>query len=163
MAQVIRSAPVHDVVVIGSGAGGGTVTKVLADLGINVTLLEAGPNLNPGRDFKEHMWPYQVPHRGAGEHGEIYFGKRPYAFGYFGAPAGDWQLAGEPYTVAPGSQFMWYRSRIVGGRTNHYGRFSFRFADYDFAPYSRDADGDVVNSGADDQVWPSHDAPARRT
>ena len=25
---------VHDVVIIGSGAGGGTVTKVLADMGI---------------------------------------------------------------------------------------------------------------------------------
>ena len=32
MAQVTSSATVHDVVVIGSGAGGGTVTKVLADL-----------------------------------------------------------------------------------------------------------------------------------
>ena len=71
MAQVTRSAPVNDVVVIGSGAGGGTVTKVLADLGVNVTLLEAGPMLNPARDYKEHMWPYQVPHRGAGEHGEV--------------------------------------------------------------------------------------------
>jgi hypothetical protein len=33
MPQVARSSPVYDVVVIGSGAGGGTVTKVLADLG----------------------------------------------------------------------------------------------------------------------------------
>ena len=30
---------------------------------------------------------------------------------------------------------------ILGGRTNHYGRFSFRFADYDFKPYSRDGLG----------------------
>ena len=41
-----QSATVHDVVVIGSGAGGGTVTKVLADLGVSVLLLEAGPMLN---------------------------------------------------------------------------------------------------------------------
>ena len=34
---------VHDVVIIGSGAGGGTVTKVLADMGIKVLLMEAGP------------------------------------------------------------------------------------------------------------------------
>jgi choline dehydrogenase-like flavoprotein len=38
MFQIIRPSPVADVVVIGSGAGGGTVTKVLADLGVNVTL-----------------------------------------------------------------------------------------------------------------------------
>jgi hypothetical protein len=36
MLQVIRDAPVHDVIVIGSGAGGGTVTKVLADLAVSV-------------------------------------------------------------------------------------------------------------------------------
>ena len=70
MPQVSRSAPRADVVIIGSGAGGGTVTKVLADLGMNVTLLEAGPMLHPETDFKEHKWPYDYPHRGSGE-GEI--------------------------------------------------------------------------------------------
>ncbi len=139
--QVTRSAPVYDVVIIGSGAGGGTMVQVLTKLGINVALLEAGPMLNPARDFKEHMWPYQVPHRGAGENGSFYLGESPYSFGYFAASFGGWDLEGEPYTVAPGSQFRWFRSRILGGRTNHYGRFSFRFADYDFKSYSRDGLG----------------------
>ena len=139
--QVMRSAPVSDVVIVGSGAGGGTMVQVLTKLGINVTLLEAGPMLNPARDFKEHMWPYQVPHRGAGEDGSFYTGRDPYSFGYFNASFGGWELQGEPYTVAPGSQFRWFRSRILGGRTNHYGRFSFRFADYDFKPYTRDGLG----------------------
>ena len=40
MLQVQRSPEVHDVVVIGSGAGGGTTIKVLTDLGINVTLID---------------------------------------------------------------------------------------------------------------------------
>jgi choline dehydrogenase-like flavoprotein len=141
MLQISRSSPVYDVVVIGSGAGGGTVTKVLADLGVSVALLEAGPMLNPAKDFKEHEWPYQVPHRGVGEGGAGYFGKSPWAFGYFTATNGNWQLEGEPYTVAPGSKFQWFRSRIVGGRTNHYGRISLRFADYDFTPYTRDGLG----------------------
>lgn len=88
MLQVQRSPQVHDVVVIGSGAGGGTVVKVLTDLGINVTLLEAGPMLNPAKDFKEHVWPHEVDHRGAGPHGELYFGKSPWPFGYFQAPNG---------------------------------------------------------------------------
>src|ERR1017187_8855079 len=139
--QVIRSAPVFDVVVIGSGAGGGTMVQVLTQLGVNVALLEAGPMLNPARDFKEHMWPYQVPHRGAGDDGSFYLGNDPYSFGYFSASFGGWELHGEPYTVAPGSQFRWFRPRMLGGRTNHYGRFSFRFADYDFKPYSRDGLG----------------------
>jgi choline dehydrogenase-like flavoprotein len=140
MPQVIRSAKPADVVVIGSGAGGGTVTKVLADMGVKVTLLEAGPMLNPAKDFKEHMWPYQVPHRGAGDDGRYYFGKG-YPFGYFLAPNGYWDIPGEPYSSAPGSEFRWFRSRILGGRTNHYGRITLRFADYDFKPYSRDGLG----------------------
>lgn len=136
----MRNAPVADVVIIGSGAGGGTVTKVLADLGVNVTLLEAGPMLHPETDFKEHKWPYEYPHRGSGDGGASYFGHgRP--FGFFSAHAGGWQLDGEPYTVADGSKFQWFRSRIVGGRTNHYGRISLRYADYDLKPYSRDGIG----------------------
>src|SRR6476659_6031506 len=132
MLQIIRSPQVFDVVVIGSGAGGGTAVKVLTDRGLNVALLEAGPMLNPAKDFKEHLLPYQVAHRGAGPHAEMYFGRQQW--GYFAAPNGYWDIAGEPYTVAEGSQWRWFRSRILGGRTNHYGRISLRFSDYDFQP-----------------------------
>ena len=138
MAQVPSSQTVHDVVVIGSGAGGGTVTKVLADLGISVLLMEAGPMLNMG-ELKEHMWPYQAPNRGAGPRGQAYTGG-PTGFTY-SATYGGAQLEGEPYTVAPGSEFSWFRSRILGGRTNHYGRVTLRFADYDFKPRSTDGLG----------------------
>lgn len=138
MPQVVRKSPEHDVVVIGSGAGGGTVTKVLADMGISVLLLEAGPMVDPAKDFKEHLWPWQVPHRGAGPHAEGYFGRSPYDFAAF---FGGFEIDGEPYTVAEGSEFSWFRSRVVGGRTNHWARIALRFADYDFTPYSRDGLG----------------------
>src|SRR5215469_99659 len=130
MLQVQRSPEVHEVVVIGSGAGGGTAVKVLTDRGINVTLLEAGPMLNPAKDFKEHVWPYQVDHRGAAAAAEMDFGRQQW--GYFAAPNGYWDVPGEPYTVAPDNKWHWFRSRILGGRTNHYGRISLRFSDYDF-------------------------------
>ena len=138
MAQVPSTSTVHDVVVVGSGAGGGTVTKVLADLGISVLLLEAGPMLQM-TDLKEHMWPYQVPHRGAGARGQAYTGG-PTGFTYSATYGGN-QLEGEPYTVAPGSDFSWFRSRILGGRTNHYGRVTLRMADYDFKPKTTDGLG----------------------
>jgi choline dehydrogenase-like flavoprotein len=141
MFQVQRSPEVHDVVVIGSGAGGGTTIKVLTDLGVNVTLIEAGPMLNPAKDFKEHVWPWEVDHRGVGPNAENYFGKNIYPFGYFQAPNGYWDVPGEPFTIAEGSDFKWFRSRILGGRTNHYGRISLRFADYDFKPYDFDGLG----------------------
>jgi choline dehydrogenase-like flavoprotein len=132
--QVTRSPRVYDVVVIGSGAGGGTAVKVLTERGLNVALLEAGPMLNPDRDFKEHVLPNQVDHRGAWPHAELYFGRSPRAFGFFTAPNGNWSLPGEPYSMAPGTDWRWFRSRILGGRTNHYGRISLRFSDYDFQP-----------------------------
>ena len=139
MLQIVRSPQNYDVVIVGSGAGGGTAVKVLTDLGLHVALLEAGPMLNPQKDFKEHMTPTDVWHRGAGDHAELYFGRQQW--GYFSAPNGYWDVPGEPYTVAPDSEWRWFRSRILGGRTNHYGRISLRFSDYDFKPYSTDGLG----------------------
>ncbi len=141
MPSVQSRTEVPDVVVIGSGAGGATVAHVLTGLGIRVTLLEAGPMLDPYAEFKEHHWPYDYDHRGADEGGRGYFG-RGKPFGFFTTTSGGWELDGEPYTVADDTEdFWWFRSRIVGGRTNHYGRISLRFSDYDFNPRDRDGLG----------------------
>ena len=137
MPQVIRSPKVYDVCIIGSGAAGGTAAKVLTEGGLNVVMLEAGPPLHPETDYKEHVWPYQLPHRGAGVGG-----KAMADFSEFLAPNGSWDIEGEPYTNAPSSRFRWFRSRIVGGRTNHWGRIALRFAPVDFKSRSSDGMGD---------------------
>src|SRR6202161_2807571 len=136
MSQVIRSPKMYDVCVIGSGAGGGTAAKILTEGGLSVVLLEAGPPVYPEKDFKMLMWPYELPHRGIGVGGHA-----AENFGEFLAPNGAWEIAGEPYTSAPGSDFHWFRSRIVGGRTNHWGRIALRFAPIDFRSYTRDGLG----------------------
>ena len=137
MAQVIRSPKTYDVCVIGSGAGGGMAAKVLTEGGLNVVMLEAGPQVYPDKDFKMLMWPYELPHRGAG-----IGGRASENFGEFLAPNGAWEIEGEPYTSAPGANFQWFRSRIVGGRTNHWGRIALRFAPVDFRSKTRDGLGD---------------------
>ena len=137
MLQVMRSSKMYDACVIGSGAGGGMAAKILTEGGLSVAMLEAGPPVNPEKDFKMLAWPYEFPHRGAGVGG--------YArenFGEFLAPNGAWRIDGEPYTSAPGANFQWFRSRIVGGRTNHWGRIALRFAPIDFTSGTRDGLGD---------------------
>lgn len=137
MAQVQRLPKTYDVCVIGSGAGGGMAAKILTEGGLNVVMLEAGLQVYPEKDYKMLMWPYELPHRGAGVGG-----KAAENFGEFLAPNGAWQIEGEPYTSAPGADFQWFRSRIVGGRTNHWGRIALRFAPVDFRSKTRDGLGD---------------------
>ena len=137
MLQVNPPRKVYDVCIIGSGAGGGTAAKVLTEGGLNVVMLEAGPRLDPDKDFKEHVWPYQLAHRGVG-----IGGKQRGIGDEFMAPNGFWEIEGEPYTTAPGSSFRWFRSRIEGGRTNHWGRIALRFGPADFRVHSTDGMGD---------------------
>jgi choline dehydrogenase-like flavoprotein len=136
--QVRRSPKTYDVCIIGSGAAGGTAAKVLSEGGLSVALLEAGPPLVPARDYKEHVWPYDLPHRGAGLGGRAREGLES----EFMAPNGAWDIEGEPYVSAPGSKFRWFRSRIVGGRTNHWGRIALRMSAVDFKVRSHDGMGD---------------------
>jgi choline dehydrogenase-like flavoprotein len=65
MAQrVPGSRDVFDAIVVGSGATGGWAAKELTEAGLRVCLLEAGRNLDPEKDFTEHLAPYQIKYRG---------------------------------------------------------------------------------------------------
>src|SRR6185436_16440223 len=132
--QIIRNRTIHDVVIIGSGAGGGMAAKVLTEAGANVLMLEAGVMFDTRRDSKMLAWPYQSPRRG------LPVPERQ--FGEFDAGWGGWTLEGEPYTSAPGDRFDWFRTRMLGGRTNHWGRISLRFGPDDFRRKSLDGLGD---------------------
>jgi choline dehydrogenase-like flavoprotein len=106
----------------------------LTKAGARVALLEAGQMWDPVKDGAMLKWPYDSPRRGASTR------ERP--FGEFDGCIGGWQIDGEPYTTAPDTKFDWWRARMLGGRTNHWGRISLRFGPYDFNRKSRDGLGD---------------------
>ncbi len=134
MAQVMPSPKTYDVIIVGSGAGGGIAAYVLTKAGAKCLMLEAGRWFDTAKESKMMEWSYNAPHRGASTPDK--------PFGYFDATVdGGWQVKGEPYTSAPGSEWMWWRARMLGGRTNHWGRISLRMGPYDFKPYSRDGKG----------------------
>jgi choline dehydrogenase-like flavoprotein len=139
---------VYDVCIIGSGAGGGMAAYALTQAGARVVMLEAGPKWYASRDSKMLVPNYATPHRGAAIHG------RP--FGEFDACDGGWEIDGEPYTRAPGTEFSWWRARMLGGRTNHWGRISLRFGPDDFKRKSIDGLGDDWPISYDD-VKPYYD------
>ena len=132
-AQIVKSPDVYDAIIVGSGAGGGMAAYVLTRAGARCLMLEAGSWYDTAKDSKMMVWPYDAPHRGAPTPGK--------PNGYFDPGYAGWQLPGEPYTSAPGSNWMWWRSRVLGGKTNHWGRISLRMGPYDFKPYRRDGKG----------------------
>ncbi|NHE57659.1 GMC oxidoreductase [Cyclobacterium plantarum] len=139
----------YDVIIVGSGAGGGMASKILSEAGLKVAVVEAGADFDPAKE--EHRTqlrpPWESPRRGAGT-------VRP--FGDFDAAIGGWDIEGEPYTRGQDSEFDWFRSRMLGGRTNHWGRISLRFGPLDFKRKNLDGLGDNWPIGYED-VAPYYD------
>jgi choline dehydrogenase-like flavoprotein len=121
--QIKESSENYDVIIVGSGAGGGMAGYIMAKAGVKVLMLEAGPFFDPAKNSLQLEWSYQSPRRGAST-------TRP--FGDFDAAFGGWKIDGEPYMQKDETDFQWFRSHMLGGRTNHWGRISLRYGPYDF-------------------------------
>jgi choline dehydrogenase-like flavoprotein len=149
--QIRKTPKKYDAVIVGSGAGGGMAAYILAHAGLKVCLLEAGPMYDPKTDSNQLKNPWESPRRGAGTK------FRP--FGDFDGCYWGWEVDGEPYTQTgkPGTiPWEWWRARMLGGRTNHWGRISLRFGPKDFKRRSIDGLGDDWPIGYDD-VKPYYD------
>ena len=132
-----QAQPEYDVAIVGSGAGGGQMAYTLTMAGLKCVMLEAGRDYHTDDETAMFQRPDQAPLLGTPTPDKH--------FGFYDATIdGGWQVPGEPYTQASGNpeeQFWWWRARMLGGRTNHWGRISLRNGPYDFKPRSRDGLG----------------------
>jgi choline dehydrogenase-like flavoprotein len=152
----------YDAIVVGSGAAGGMAAHVLTSHGLDVLLLEAGKQLDTTAELKSLEWPYDHPRRGdmpytshALRGAEYALRKPPYApkdspwktvqsyvQGWNGSDYSKNILVDEkehPYT---GTNYAWVRARVLGGKTNIWGRLALRLSDYDFKGKTHDGWGE---------------------
>jgi choline dehydrogenase-like flavoprotein len=106
---------------------------------------------DPKKDSNQLKNPWESPRRGASTK------FRP--FGDFDGCYWGWEIDGEPYTQSGAkgtTSWEWWRARMLGGRTNHWGRISLRFGPKDFKRKSIDGLGDDWPIGYED-VKPYYD------
>nr|AUG32695.1 Glucose-methanol-choline (GMC) oxidoreductase:NAD binding site [Paulinella longichromatophora] len=128
-----------DAIVVGSGANGSVASMVLAQSGLNVLILEAGPDLCPHRAFSteplntvrrlvnlnSNRSKIQAQHPG-------YWKTNPELFV-------DEQL--NPYCTPIAKPFLWSRGRQVGGKSLTWGGITLRLSDFEFKAGLRDGYG----------------------
>ena len=161
LSQEVDLSKTYDAVVVGSGAAGGMAAHVLTSQGMNVLMLEAGKKLPIEQELRSMQWPYDHPRRGDAPPGyhslsfnEYTIRTPPYAKGstfkhvmsYVGGWGGSDYVKNilvdekdHPYT---GTKYAWVRARLLGGKTNIWGRLALRLSDYDFKAKTHDGYGE---------------------
>jgi choline dehydrogenase-like flavoprotein len=146
----------YDVIIVGSGAGGGMFAKVLTEAGARVLLIEAGGH-NMDHDIRHHQWPWELPCRNVYQFDKDYTVRLPtkeYVAGegvqdqltlfdgdahhiyynhHFWAMRRDWK-----YTFPQDKPYRWVRARALGGKTNCWDAGAGRWGPIEFKPASYD-------------------------
>ena len=132
----------YDAIVVGSGATGGFAAKELAERGLEVLVLEAGPYL-------KEKWFHTPAHmKAVGSLSRVVAGlkgQHNQARGSWFSPENAFLFVNDrknPYTFPRGAYYLWLRGRNVGGRFLSWGRVAVRMSDYDFKAASHDGFGE---------------------
>lgn len=134
-----------DAIVVGSGITGGWAAKELTEAGLKVLMIERGRPIRHQQDYDtETKAPWDMPFRGEGD-AALYARDFPvqslnrhfteFTQGHFVNDAEN------PYATTQGTDFTWFRSYQLGGRSLTWGRQSYRWSDYDFGANKRDGHG----------------------
>jgi len=126
---------IFDVIVIGTGAGGGMAIKTLSEAGLKVCAVNSGRRLDPQKDFRNHRMPWEMRYRGFGDPQTRIPSQPDFVNTEYVSGAWEHELV---HTTAPGTQWLWPRCSAVGGKTNFWGRSAARYAEIDFQAASLD-------------------------
>lgn len=127
----------YDVLIIGSGAGGGMAAWVLARAGADCLMLDAGPLIDYDKQ-RVMKAVYDLPYRGFNRPGRF-----PHVTQASEFDANLWADEKQnPYSYPPSDPYYWVRIRAVGGKTLRWGRASWRLSDYEFKGKDHDGFGE---------------------
>ncbi len=133
-----------DAIVVGSGITGGWAIKELTQAGLKVLMIERGREIVHGEYETELKAPWELPYRGVGdaahyvrEH-QVQMKNRHFNEFTQGLFVNDRE---NPYVTGPDTDFTWFRSYQLGGRSLTWGRQTYRWSDYDFDANRRDGHG----------------------
>jgi choline dehydrogenase-like flavoprotein len=137
-------AKVWDAIVVGSGISGGWAAKELTERGLEVLVLEAGPPIDPARDYTEHVQAWELPFRGYGDRKTREATQKEQGKCYACDEWGSKFFVNDidnPYAYDEDKPFSWIRGRQVGGRSITWGRQVYRWSDLDFEANAKDGFG----------------------
>ncbi|RLP09588.1 GMC oxidoreductase [Propionibacterium australiense] len=136
-----------DAIVVGSGMSGGIAVKVLTERGMEVLLLEAGKEF-PKEDFipdppgepKDFGMDILPRAQDMLLKGQWYQARRA----FFDPSVSKFMVndLSDPYIYKLGHPYIWFRSKMIGGRMQTYGRVLQRMSDLDFKAASLDGYGE---------------------